>query len=61
MSYLCDLFFMFTCIFLIINYIISLKQILVAHFLKYSLFLDDSVDKEGKKFPTAKVQPQGVA
>ena len=51
MWYLCDLFFVFTFTFCIINHTISLKQthLLFAHILEYLiLVLDDAMDKEGK-------------
>ena len=61
MSYLCDLFFIFSLIF--ISYTL-LKQIhlFFVHFLEYLLlFLDDNVMKKANNFQMAKVQPQGVA
>ena len=43
---LCDLFFIFSLIFIAINLITSLKQM---HFLEYILlFLDDNVDEESE-------------
>ena len=50
-SYLCDLFFIFSLIFIAINHITSLKQTLLFffHFLEYFLlFLDENVDEESK-------------
>ena len=49
MSYLIDLFFIFSLIFIIINYIISLTQayLFFAQCFTYlQLFLDDNVDEE---------------
>ena len=57
MSYLCDLFFFFSLIFIVINHITSLKQmhLLFVQFLEYlPLFLDDNVDKESKSFSNSK-------
>ena len=51
MSYLCDLFFISSLIFIPINHILSLKetQLIFVHFLEYLLlFLDDSVDEESE-------------
>ena len=51
MSYLCDLFFMFSLIFIVFNHITSLKQthLFLERFLEYLvLFLDDNVDEESK-------------
>ena len=64
MSYLCDLFLIFSLIFIFINHITALKQTHLAfvQFLKYLLLsLDDKVDEESEYFQIAKVQPQGVA
>ena len=51
MSYLCDLFFIVSLIFIVINSTISLKQahMFFVHFLKYLLlFLDNNVDEESE-------------
>ena len=51
MSYLCDLFFISSLIFITINHILSLKetQLIFVHFLEYLLlFLDDNVDEESE-------------
>ena len=51
MSYRCDLFLIFSLIFIAINSITSLKQahLFFAHFLEYLLlFIDDNVDEESK-------------
>ena len=59
-SYLCDLFFFFSLIFIAINHVTSLKQkhLLFVYFLEYLvLFLDDNVDEETNKFETAKFRP----
>ena len=51
MSYLCDLFFIFSLFFILINYITSFKQkyLFIEHFLEYLLlFLDDNIDEESK-------------
>ena len=53
----CGIFFFFIFIFLIINQIISLKQmqLFLAHFLEYALlFLDDNEDKESEWFANSK-------
>ena len=53
MSYLCDQFFIFSLIFIVINHVTSLKQmhLLFAHFSEYSLlFLDDNMDEESEYF-----------
>ena len=49
MSVLCDLFFIFSIAFIVINHITSFKQTLLffIHFLEYLvLFLDDNEDEE---------------
>ena len=64
MSYLCDLCFIFSLIFIIITYITLFKQayLFFVHFLEYlRLFLDDNMNEESKKFLIAKVKPQGNA
>ena len=64
MSHLCDLFFIFSLIFIVINHITSLKQthLFFENFLEYLLLvLDNKVDKKGNNFQIAKGQPQGVA
>ena len=51
MSYLCDQFFIFSLIFIVINHATSLKQmhLLFVHFLEYPLlFLDDNMDEESE-------------
>ena len=50
MSYLCDQFFTFSLIFILINHITSFKQRhFSVHFLEYLLlFLDDNVDDESE-------------
>ena len=51
--YLCDLFFIFSLIFIVINDITSFKQtyLLFVHFLEYLLlFLFDTVDEECEQF-----------
>ena len=48
MSYLCDFFFIFSLIFIVINHITSLKQthLFFVHFLEcLLLFLEDNVDE----------------
>ena len=62
MSYLCDLFFIFSLIFIAINHITSLKQtqLLFVPFLEYLLlFLDDKVDEESEKFSNSKSTASG--
>ena len=54
-SYLCDLLFIFSFIFIVINHITSFKQtyLFFVHFLEHLLlFLDDNV--EAKNFQIAK-------
>ena len=49
--YICDLFFIFSLIFIVINHMTSLKQsyLFFVHFLEYLLiFLDDNVDEESE-------------
>ena len=51
MLYLCDLFLIFSLIFVAISHIISLKQaqLFFVRFLEYlPLFLDDKVDRESE-------------
>ena len=51
MSYLCDLFFSFNLIFIIINHITTFKQmyLVLVHFLEYRLlYLDDNVNEENE-------------
>ena len=62
MSYLYNLFFIFSFIFMAINQITSFKQthLFFVHSLKYLLiFLDDNVDKESEKFPNSKSSASG--
>ena len=64
MSYICDLFFIFSLIFIVINHITSLKQakLFFVIFLEYLLLpLDDNVDEKVNDFQIAKIQPQGFA
>ena len=50
MSYLCNLFFIFSLFFIVIYHITSFKQtyLLSVHFLEDLLFLDGSVDEESE-------------
>ena len=51
MSYLCDIFFIFSLIFIVVNHKTSLKQTPLAfvQFLKYLLlFWDDNLDKKSE-------------
>ena len=61
MSYLCDLFFIFTLIFIIINHIIS-RHTCFLHILQIILnqFWIKKWRKEVNDFEIAKVQPQSV-
>ena len=64
MSYMCDLFFNFSLIFIVINDINTFKQVFVFLYILLGylqLFLDDNMDEESEYFQIAKVQPQGVA
>ena len=52
-SYLCDLYFIFSLILIVINHITSLKQtrLFCVRFLEYLLiFLDDNLDQENKYY-----------
>ena len=63
MSYLCDLFSIFSLIFIVINRTTSVKQsyLFFVHFLEYLLlFLDGNMD-ESRFFQITDIQPQGVA
>ena len=62
MSYLNDLFFICSLIFIVINYITSFKQtyLFLVHFLEYLLlFLDDKVDEQSKTFSNSKSSVSG--
>ena len=51
MSYLCDLFFISSLIFIVISHITSLKQayLISVHFLEcLLLFMDDSMDEKSE-------------
>ena len=64
MSYICDLIFNFSLIFIVINDINTFKQVFVFLYILLGclqLFLDDNMDEESEYFQIAKVQPQGVA
>ena len=64
MSFLCDLFFVFSLIFIVINHITSFKQtsLFFVYFLKYlQLFWIITWMKNANNFQIVKVQPQGVA
>ena len=61
-SYLCNLFFIFSLIVISINNISPLKQtyLLFVYFLEYLLlFLDDNMDEESKHFSNSKSSPAG--
>ena len=62
MSYLCDLFFIFTLIFILNNHIISLKQtnFLFAHFSEYlKLVYDDNMDEGSEQLFNSKSSALG--
>ena len=63
MSYLCDLLFIFSLIFIFINHITSIKTdafVFFLHFLEYLLlFLYDNVDEESKKFSNSESSVSG--
>ena len=64
MSYICDLFFNFSLILIVINHINTFKQVFVSLYILLGylqLFLDDNMDEESEYFQIAKVQSQGVA
>ena len=51
MSYICDLFFLFSLVFIVINHITSLKQMYLTFlqfFKNLLLSLDDNIDEESK-------------
>ena len=58
MSYLCDSFFIFSLIFIVINHTnLNRLSCFSVHFLEYLLlFFNDSVDEESQNFQMAKVQ-----
>ena len=59
---LCDIFFTFSLIFIVINYIISFEQthLIFVHFLECLLsFLDDSVEEESEWFSNSKSSVSG--
>ena len=62
MSYLCDLFFIFSLISIGINYITSLKnthRAFVQFFKHLLLFLDDNVNEESERFSKSKSAVSG--
>ena len=62
MSYLCDLFFIFSFILIFINHITSLKQmpLFFVHFLGYvPLLLDDNLDEECELLSNSKSSASG--
>ena len=64
MTYLSDLFFIFSLTFTVINRITSLKQthLFFVHFLEYLLlFSDDNVDEESEKFSNSQCSPSGCS
>ena len=64
MSYICDLFFNFSLIFIVINHINTFKQVFVFLYILLGylqVLLDDNMDEESEYFQIAIVQPQGVA
>ena len=57
MPHICDLFFIFTLIVIVINHITSFKQtfLFFVHFLEnLLLFVDDNVDEESEQFSNSK-------
>ena len=57
MPYICDLFFIFSLIVIVINHITSFKQtfLFFVHFLEnLLLFVDDNVDEESEQFSNSK-------
>ena len=61
-SYLCDLYFIFSLIFMIINHITSLKwtHLFFVHLLEYLLLLlDDNVNKKSQYFSNSKSLASG--
>ena len=62
MSCLCDLLFIFSLIFIVINHITSLRQthLFFVHFLEYLLLLlDDNRDEESEKFSNKESSASG--
>ena len=59
--YLCDLFFSFSLISIVINHITSLKQthLFFVHFVEYLLFLDDDVNEESELFSNSEISVSG--
>ena len=60
-SYLCNLFFIFSLIFIVIDHITSSNQthLLFVHVLEFYLFLDDNVDEESGQFSCSKSSASG--
>ena len=62
MSYICDLFFIFSLVFVVINHITSLKQtpLSFVHFSEYLLlFLDDNMDEKSEYFANSECSASG--
>ena len=62
MSCLCDLLFIFSLIFIVINHITSLRQthLLFVHFLEYLLLsLDYNIDEESEKYSNKESSASG--
>ena len=62
MPHLCDLFVIFSPVFIVINHITSFKQgpcFFISYYLLVSL--NDYVNEESKQFQIAKIQLQGDA
>ena len=61
MLYMCDLFFIFSLIFIVINNLIKTDAIVFVYFLEYLLLWKIAWMIKANNFQIAKVQPQGVA
>ena len=59
----CDLFFIFSLIFIVINHITSFKQTYLFFFIHFfehlQLVLDAAVDEESKEFSNSKISTSG--
>ena len=60
MLYICDVFFIFSLIFIIINNLIKTDALVFVYFLEYFLlFLEDSLDDKSKSFSKGKSSASG--
>ena len=64
MSYICDLFFLFSLVFIVINHITSLKQMYLTFlqfFKNLLLSLDDNIDEESKYLKSRNCRAQRMS